>query len=272
MKRDLLITGIPRSGTSLITSILASNTSSIVFSEPSWLGSVRAQSSTCDEFTKNLILKIKHIRTEIRNGNPIQLKISNDGKGIPSNYYNRDKSGNINTDKAEKLVQFPNRYADHKMIIKSNAQFSSCLEPLIQSKKYKIICVIRNPISAIMSWRSLNIPVSNGNMKIAEKYSSDYLSFIQKEDKLLLKQVKIADWFFKQYTSFINHITLVKYEDLIESPTKVLSKIFETDGFEIPKLKTQNKSNYYNLDEYNDIKLAIINKASYIQKYYSEIQ
>lgn len=271
MNKDILITGIPRSGTSLITSILSTNTKAVVFSEPSWLKEVREKASNCQTFLNELETQIITIRKKIEYGKIISLKRSNQEKGLPSNYYIRDNNGKVISNKKEQNILLPKEYFDNTFIIKANAQFTACIKSLVKSNKFNLICIIRNPISVIMSWRSLGLPVSYGKMKVAEKYSSDYLNYLEHASNLLEKQVLIIDWFFKQYKEYSENITLIKYENLINNPKIEISKILSLDTVKTPDLTTQNSSKHYNLKEFQIIKTCLLKKGEYYKYFYPDL-
>lgn len=245
MKENNLITGIPRSGTSLLSSLIFSNCHSVVFSEPTWLKFLREKSLNSQEFSDNLLNKIHRLRTDIYNNLPIDVKLDTN-KNLPTNYYERNVEGEISINKKEHPVIFKKEYSTLPFFIKANAQFTSCLTELIKNTEInKIYCVVRNPISCIMSWRSLKIPVSQGNMKIAEKYSSTYLDFISESKNLLHKQVLMIDWFYREFYKHSNSVEIIRYEDLLKSPHKIIGKITKNNTPIINNLIPGNKNTHY---------------------------
>lgn len=269
--KNNLITGIPRSGTSLISSLIANNTQSVVFSEPNWLKAVRDKSDDCSQFVNNFITKIINLKHDILNGHPIRLKYDKKNLSIPSNYYQRNEHGELIVDKNEVDVVFDTSFANRPFFIKANAQFTSCIKSLIKSNQFNIYCIVRNPISCIMSWRSLNIPVSHGKMKVAEKYSSSFHHKINGAKSLLDKQSAIIDWYFEVYSNFSDHVSIIRYEDLIVDTGTVLNKILKSNPKHIPQLKSNNHSSNYQLDEVKSIQNALKKTEGYYKKFYSEI-
>ncbi len=269
--KNILITGIPRSGTSLFSSLVAENQRSVVFSEPSWLGKIRETSRNGNEFTKHLIAYISQLRNDIIEKKPLKLKINKENKKPPTNYYIRDNKGKITSHKNEMEVIFEKKYSNYPFYIKSNAQFTSCLSELIKSKEFKIYCVIRNPVSCIMSWRSLQIPVSHGNMKIAEKYSKSYRMSVLSEKKLILKQIKIIEWFYETYYKNSKDIEIIFYEDLISNTKKTLEKAIGSIPLNIPKLESKNKSSDYNLEERSYILEHLKASGRFYKLFYPEL-
>ena len=268
MRTNNLITGIPRSGTSLVSSLVAKNPDTLVFSEPSWLKEIRELTSDSSQFSNQLVKDITQIRNSILNGKPVGIKLNKSETGIPSNYFQRSPDGEIIHNKTDTETIFPINTAHKNIFIKANAQFTACLNSLIATKQFKIVCIVRNPVSAIMSWRSLQIPVSFGNMKIAEKYSPDFSEFINDAANLLDKQIMIADWFFKQYSIYLNHVTLIKYEDLILNAQNELSKFLPDTSLQLPKLKSANHNPHYNLDEADFVKERMIKLGHYYKHFY----
>lgn len=270
MINNYLITGIPRSGTTLLTSLL-SKSCATVFSEPSWLKEVRREGVTPEEFSKCFIKKLNSLRDDLQKRKPILLKVSKFYKGQPSNYYVRNTAGEIINDKEELPTLLNPKAYNQPFIIKSNAQFTACLTELIKFRRVKISCVIRNPIAVIMSWRSLDIPVSHGNMKIAEQYNKDYLAFVAPAKSLLEKQVLMVDWFFAEYSKHAKRISIIKYEELVNKPNQILSQWSFYDRTMGVSLKNHNKSSNYDLSERDEIRSCFLQNANHYKAFYPSL-
>jgi hypothetical protein len=271
MKIDNLITGIPRSGTTLITSLIAENQDAVVFSEPEWLKLIRQSSKNSLEFTSQLLNYISKLRIDIKLHKPIQLKINPTTQKLPTNYYKRDKSGNVVTLKDEEKIILENKFAQHPFYIKSNAQFTACLHDLINSNEFKIYCIIRNPISCIMSWRSLNIPVSQGNMKIAEKYSQSFSDFVSGSKDLLHKQVLIIDWFYREFMKHSDSVEIIKYEELLKDTHSIIGRITANSSPNIIKLASGNKSQHYDHSERQRIRVYLTKYCHHYKNFYENL-
>jgi len=263
MQKTLLITGIPRSGTSLITKLISKQQNTICFSEPKWLKEIRHNNQNSEEFKNNLRQKIHQIRNEIKNGNPVEITVERGTNYLPENYYNRRKNKIINLKETKKV------YIEHSkdliLCVKSNVLFTSCIEALVNEDSWRIYSIIRNPLFVLMSWRSLNIPISKGEIKIGEVYSQEIRKIVKEED-LLIKQVKILDWFFKTY--FYYNKNIIKYEDLINNPQGILNKLLNRDDSNKFNLKSKNNEINYNNNEKDTLLKAIENYAQNSRKIY----
>ncbi|VAW49245.1 hypothetical protein MNBD_GAMMA03-3 [hydrothermal vent metagenome] len=233
-KKNILITGIPRSGTSLITKLISLDKNNICFSEPTFIKEIKAISENKKEILANLNQKIIGIRDCIKNGKSLEFRVGKDGQ-IPDNYFTIEYN-NITRNKSSKFknIILPKDYSQNTIFIKNNLLFTSCIEEL--SKQYEIIAIIRNPISIINSWKSLNLPISKGVVISGIKYSTS-LKNISNEKGLLIKQIKIIDWFYNKYLE--NNVNLIKYEDLVENSCMILNRWID-DIVTLPKLNSKN--------------------------------
>lgn len=242
-KQSILVTGIPRSGTSLLMKLLSANDRNICLSEPSFIKGIKHSSKTDKEVSISLQEEIKKIRVNIKNNIPIELRIGKDNL-LPDNYFIRSKlNGNqkIKTAYSFTKFKFPQNFHKNRIYIKNNLLFTSCLKEL--KYKFNIVAIIRNPISVIGSWNSLNLPISKGNVKSGLPYSAS-LRKINQIEKLLIKQIKIIDWFFYRYKDLLPSDCLIRYEDLIEEPRECLKRWLGTEQ-ETPFLVSRNQSSYY---------------------------
>lgn len=264
MTNNILITGIPRSGTSLLTSLL-SDDQSICFSEPPWLKTLKESSDDGQSLLENLTLKIQDLRYKIKQGIPIEMIYKTGTTKLPDNYFQHQKSS-INNLRETKQVLFPKGCSNNKFIIKANALFTANLTTLSKSNNWKICALVRDPVATLMSWRSLNIASSKGRVRSVEKYSPE-LKFIGTVTPLLKRQVLLLDWYFKQFDTLIPE-KVIKYEALVKDPSlTILSKLGEQISSPL-KLKSQNNNNNYNQNEKHIILSAIHKYSKHLKKFY----
>lgn len=261
---NFIITGIPRSGTSLFTSLISKESKTLCFSEPIWLKDIRSSSTCCQSFSENLENKFNLLRKDISQNKPINLTLKKGSLELPENYYKRINDKEINL-KNNVSCRLPKHYSNYDFFVKSNTQFTACLKQLKLRGFKNIYCIIRDPIAVLMSWRSLNIPISRGSIKIGELYSKEIRKIVT-EKHLLIKQVKILDWFFKQY--YINDSNIIKYEELISKPKEVFANSLNMEYKNPVQLKSQNTNAAYNLDDIDLLSDAISKHGVYMKKFY----
>jgi len=239
--KNILITGIPRSGTSLLTKLLSQQDNVLCFSEPSWLKDIRYPEQTSEEFSYALKDKINHIRKDIKNGYPVTITVKKGTDELPDNYFKRRKNGQQNY-KEDKEV-FVEHRDDLVIVIKSNTLFTACLFELIKLQEWQIHCVVRDPLYTLMSWRSLDIPISRGEIKIGELYSEE-VKKIALEKNIIKRQVLIYRWFVYQYVQC--NCSIIDYSEFVKYPKFYLEKILNRSVRKNYKLDNKNDINRYN--------------------------
>lgn len=256
MKKNILITGIPRSGTSLFTKLLSTNENFICFSEPSWLKALRFEGQTIVQFSDALHNKFESIRNEIKKGNPIKITTKKGTKELPDNYYIR-KGRNITNVKNEQYVHFEHNES-LTIVAKSNTLFTSCLDSLSQNQFWHIYAVTRDPLYTLLSWNSLNIPISKGLIKIGEVYSNQIREIV-KTDDILKRQILIYNWFTSQFKKY--NCDIIKYEEL--SNSQYAQYFLDNFHIDTSNISTNNTLQRYELSN-------IVKIKSYLTKYLQE--
>lgn len=267
--RNLILTGIPRSGSTLALKLISHAKGYLCLDEPQWLKDINQQSQTMTSVAEGVTNYIGKVRSSIREGKPIEIVYGKESDQLTDNHFIRTKTGKIlkNKDFRKKIV--PKDYANKKIIVKSNVLFTACLPSLIE-KKFKILVTIRNPVAIIKSWRSLNISVSIGKLGIAEKYNSD-VHLIHQEPELLKRQILLLDWLFKQYLQNKDALHIIKYEQLVNNPG-ILNEIDENLHLsDLPQLTSRNDSHYYKHQEEKMIINALHKYGNFFSHFYPKL-
>lgn len=223
--RNIIVTGIPRSGTTLVASLIDAMPDAVCLNEPAWHASDKAL--TAEDFTKWLVGEFAALRRKLRSGEAIPDRRAADGSAV-TNYYHRNAEAGAITD-TFRIVPFTRLGLSESftLAVKHNAIYSSILPELIASKQFTIIAIVRHPLQVLHSWRSLHLPVSRGQLPAAMAYWPEVAQLVRSDIELLQKQVLIYDAFCKRYWEYRKDIHLIKYEELIADSSK-LWKILES--------------------------------------------
>jgi len=269
LKNDLIVTGIPRSGTTLTASLIDNLSNSVCLSEPKWQAKWFLERKKSDDLVKLITADFQEIRKKILNKEPIEDKRQADGTS-PTNYFKAPENGVRRKDKtfSNRSIVFQVDNENFMLGIKHNSHYTGILPELIQTGNFSIIAIIRHPIPTIMSWRTLDIPISNGVLPAAEKTWSELRDITGSNDRLLTKQVRIYDLFCQRYLEYSDQIHIIKYEDIVSDPsilTELSGKTYERKV----DLFNQNQNKIYNLKKEEKIRKAIIKYAPHALKLYS---
>jgi len=228
---DYVITGIPRSGTSLMSSILSSSPNSFCFNEVHY--QIPALSSFFSE-----------MRTRIGNELPVINKTNGEGK--------------LTTDtQRQSGVQFSEMYVREKndtirLGSKVNVPYLNKIEQ-IEKLGYKIVAMVRDPIYTLASWNDSkvsNIPEANVSGPTQHK-RWDMFSFSTESD--IERQLIIWDYYANIINSLSSNSLVIHYESLIENPKETISGICSFLNLEMPP-EIPNLINGNSSKKYPDVK------------------
>lgn len=224
---DFLITGLPRSGTSLLCNLLHRGDNTVVINEPQEIFSALAKDPFCNE----LKLFYRELRANITAGYAVENKV--------------DDSGNVIEDTSSR---------DHRKKYSPNIKNSNFLlatkNPLAYITRLRMICdempllpkivMIRHPLDVIESWtknfehlKNIDfsvIPFCSLEDKLLDPYQKRQLCQIRDENHLPTRRAL----YFNYLASLINRersrITVIRYEDLVSAPEKTMGTISNKIG------------------------------------------
>ena len=209
---DYVITGIPRSGTSLMSTILSSSQNSFCFNE------VHYQIPVLPSF-------FLEMRSRIENGLPVVNKINEKGK--------------LTTDtQRQSGVKFSEidvigKSGPIRLGSKVNVPYLNKIKQ-IEEHGYKIVAMIRDPVYTLASWNDSkvsNIPEANVSGPTQHK-RWDLFSFSSESD--IERQLIIWEYYVNIINSLSKNTLVVNYESLISNPKKTISKICTFLEIKIP--------------------------------------
>ncbi len=206
---NILLTGIPRAGTTLAASLLDAEANTVCLNEPEWQHPHPALDAA------GFALAVKEdfaaVREKLLAGVPVPDRRDAEG-GALTNYYDSGTNKNF--------VMHPltreNLPADFTLAMKHNGPYLAVLPELVALKCFEIRAVIRRPLPVIRSWRRLTLPISNGEMPNATAYWPEMKTLTAAKMDLLEKQVRMLELMFARIVEYQAQIQLVRYEDIRE--------------------------------------------------------
>lgn len=218
-KRNFLITGIPRSGTSYLTSVLDSQQDWLVINEPKEIFS-NLQSRTD---ASGIELYYAECRERVLLGQPISNKV---------------KEGKVIEDTAlldrHELYHPAITRADFWLGSKNTLAYIAALENLVKLN-WPIIAMVRNPLDTLASWRNTfnhlaeakvsMLPVANPDFHAWTTQQRQALLEIDLQSDATLRRVLLWRHLVRSLLRHQQRIFLWRYEDLVADQQKYLKKI-----------------------------------------------
>ncbi len=268
--KNILIAGIPRSGTTLITATLHDLPNCVALGEPEALKKLHKASTSPEDYARRLQVFMSATRRQILAGEPIPINFDKGALRVPSNYFQRHATGNgYHTEKTYELHEaiVPVENEAFTLCVKNNAQFVSCLEALVDMRDVLVVAVVREPVACLLSWRSLNMPISNGKLPAGERFSRE-LKKIAKLEEVLLAQVRILDWFCAAFYRLRERLHLIRYEDFVARPEMLRELVHVPHAHIFPRYQSMNRRAEYNFQEEDRMRDYLQRYTEFVRYFY----
>src|SRR4051812_45921113 len=197
--RNVLITGTPRSGTTLACALLNKLPNVVALHEPMNVFEFVGRSD--DEIAKmiedflaasrkslheNKFAISKHVGGKVRDNS---AKADRAGKRM-----RQTEHGRIEVDKSLS--------PDFTLAIKHPMAFAALLETL--SKRFECCAIVRNPLATLASWNSLDwFALKDGHSPIGEKLDVDLGRALAKIPDAIDRQIHVLQWLYDRFRRFL---------------------------------------------------------------------
>jgi len=248
---NIILTGLPRSGTTLTCHLLNKLPDTVALHEPMTvsefpkLGEPSAICAEIDRFfeaTRSSLIKSRTARSKHAQGkvpdNPFPDKYSPSGLRL-------GRAAAVSTITIDKDLS-----ENFLLIIKHPAAFTALLPVLVE--RFRCFAVIRNPVSVLSSWNSISVPVENGHAPAAENLDPGLKKSLSLLDDKFDRQLCLLSWFFDKYRRFLPDDRIIRYETTIASRGANLAVITERAAVLQEPLENKNKNKIlYFINKYN---------------------
>jgi hypothetical protein len=266
---DIVLTGIPRSGTTLACHLLNKCPNTVALSEPMPVWEFNGLSPE-DRLRKVGEFFSSQRRSLLESGTGLS-KI-HEGR-VPTNYFALSNAEGIprksictlsTMDVNKPLAQ------DFTLVIKHPGYFTADLQWL--RGRFPCFATIRNPLSVLLSWNTTSIKVHAGRLPMAEAFAPDLRAALDREPDALLRQIAILDWCFSQYARLLPPENIIRYEDTIATGGKTLSVLAKEAGDLDERLSSGNRNTLYDWKTAQPLAEAMIRRRGAYLDFYGPEQ
>ena len=216
--KNIFVTGIPRSGTSLLTSLIDTAPNAVGLHEPHWQAQWAQNNKKLgkEAFVSYLENNFTTVRERLLNKEPVIDRRAPDGKGL-TNYYLRSPDGKIlQTYKLKPIKQKP-LTETFTLAMKHCGLYIGVLEEIAKLEAFHVVAIIRNKKDVLSSWDSLpNIPPNKGRFPGAELFCPDIRSLLANKKSIKDKQHALYDYAYEKITTTAN-VEVIFHEDLVSN-------------------------------------------------------
>ena len=246
LQKNILLTGVPRSGTTLTCRLLNQLPNVVALHEPM---EVRHFASDPDDKHKlQRIHTFLHQNRRLIEKKGCAMSVHRDGV-VPENpvIEAKDNSGRRELCISRGQIKIPGPFsAASLLVIKHPSVFTGML-PLLVSE-FQIFATIRNPLSVLGSWMSVPFGVSDGHVPAAEGVDAKLKADLAGISEVLPRQIHLLSWFFEQYATYLPESHIIRYEDVIQSNGRALSALTDAAINIETTLESRNRNKLYDAE------------------------
>lgn len=265
--RNVILTGPPRSGTTLTCHLLNKVPNVVALHEPVQLHEmVGLDDEQIVAYLDGWFVETRH---GIEQTGSAPSKVEN-GK-VPDNPFGGfDAEGKQRIQRVSRgMLDIGRPLADDFLLaIKHPAAFTSLLPLLV--RHWSCFAVIRNPLGTAMSWNSLEqLDMGRGRLPMAEAFDPGFREALDSMSTALDRQLYILDWCFERYATFLPPQQIIRYESIIETGGAALGVIDPAADALFEPLSSRNANSLYNPDIVSELAVRMIARGGAWEAFYS---
>lgn len=265
MAQNILLTGIPRSGTTLSCTLLNQLPDVVALVEP-----MDVRGFTSDREPTEWLHIIEQFLTQTRvmlikqgcaQGRVLHGSHDNTFSAAP------DASGLRQAHISPGVVHVDKPLtADFTLLIKHPNAFTAMLPTL--TAHYPCFALIRNPVAVLASWNSVNIPLQQGHAPAAEAADPVLKKQLARISDTTERQLTLLDWYYRQYQQHLPAAHILRYEAVIQTQGQSLNIV---TGRSIPAaapLTSRNHNSLYDTELMAALRSRLIKRGGVFEDFY----
>ncbi len=221
MNRNLIITGIPRSGSTLACSLLNRLPDVVALNETMNVGELLALPDAESRVRAIADYFAETRRTIDRTGKVPQLRVA----GSEGNMFLPEAStGRKSAKRGSAMVDVGKVLpAGYWLALKHLNAFAALLPELQQ--RFDCLALVRNPLATLASWHTLAHPMERGHMPVAEALDEGLAQRLAGIDEGRERRLALLDWYYRRFTDSLGAERIQRYEDIMATNGGCLAQV-----------------------------------------------
>ena len=133
--------------------------------------------------------------------------------------------------------------AEFTLLVKHNALFAALLPEL--GRRYPVLALVRNPVAVLASWATVDLPVARGRIPMGERFDADLARRLEVAPDILRRRVAVLDWFFARFAAHVPRGRILRYEDVVAGGGRPLFHALGIPGAPAEPLGSRNANVLY---------------------------
>ena len=128
---------------------------------------------------------------------------------------------------------------DFVLVVKQVGSFTAAIEVL--SSRFPMYALVRNPLSILLSWQDVPFPPREGHLPVAESFRPDLAATLAGIDDRIDRQFYLLAWFFGEFERVLPASSVLRYEDIVASGGRSLEAVTPAAASLDRQLSDRNK-------------------------------
>ncbi len=254
--RDVLLTGVPRSGTTLLTHLLNDLEDVVALSEPIRPTTFMQGTATLDLVHRYADFVHRQRATILQDGVARSKTIR--GEDTDNYFTEQPDADGLRRDVAnvQDIAVEKSLSPDFILVVKDLPMTTALLRPL--RERFDTFAMVRNPLAVLASWTSVDIPMRNGRAPHAEWFDEDLGRQLYEAGEGPQRVITLLRWWFERITEVLPPERVVRYEDLVRAPAEQIVKMIPNTDPPQFRLRSRNRNPIYVTDELNELGAALL--------------
>jgi len=241
--RNVLLTGVPRSGTTLACHLLNKVPDVVALHEAMDISRFFGQTDSAR--IRRIVEKwcAKTRESVLTRGIAPSRQV--DGK-VPDNPWSSTRTASGERErlvsKGEVTIDRPVTPA-FTLVVKHPGLFTALIEHLVP--QYPLVAIVRNPLSVLCSWSTMDVHMQDGRVPATERLVPGLTAALEALPDSTARQMHVVNWYFGRYAKLVDPSRVLRYEDVIGSRGKALGVVAPAAAALDENLTSRNKNELY---------------------------
>jgi hypothetical protein len=219
---DIIVTGLPRSGSAVVSALLDYLPDTVCLNMPPWQNAYARQPLDILPFCKWLVGDFAWARRRLLDGEAVSDLRAADGAPLLDGMHDPRQPRNEAGAPREVLFLRPGLSDQFHLGMRQTIIFTSVLPRLVKFRHFNIVAVIRHPIDVLSAWQRLPQPLlAPGNPPGIARYWPEALAIVNADAPEADRFAQLYELFIRRYHELGDQIHILKYEDVIDNPMVV---------------------------------------------------
>lgn len=257
-----LLTGLPRSGTTLLCALLSGLPDTVALAEPM----PRQKADDPVEVIANVMAFAAGVRERALGLGVVPSKAI--AGRVIDNFMEAPKEGSglrrVLSRTQDVAVGKP-LTEGFRLYIKHPALFTALAQYLPASMQ--LYAMVRSPLAVLASWQTIDFPVHYGHIPAAEKLDPELHRTLAAIPDRIDRQVAVMGWFLRQFAR-LPQGRVIRYEDLTANPAATLSALQPVSGRVKHDIYRQRAEDRYSMVDMAELARRLERIAPLAERFY----